>query len=129
MSKTADQRISPDETKPVDSAELPILDPDCDPENPRKVAFSDISSAAFNLRNGIQITPCTVRIPILEIITLFQRSLQLSKLTKMDIYFKKEYLHVTGSFKERGARYALTRLTDEEKSKGVIAASAGNCLQ
>lgn len=44
----------------------------------------------------------------------------------MDLFFKKEYLQVTGSFKERGARYALSRLTKEERERGVIAASAGN---
>ena len=32
----------------------------------------------------------------------------------------------TGSFKERGARFALMNLTDEEKKRGVYAASAGN---
>ncbi|UMM16448.1 hypothetical protein L5515_013453 [Caenorhabditis briggsae] len=44
----------------------------------------------------------------------------------MDLYFKKEYLQVTGSFKERGARYALSRLAEQYKKAGVIAASAGN---
>ncbi|KAJ1346112.1 hypothetical protein KIN20_000806 [Parelaphostrongylus tenuis] len=44
----------------------------------------------------------------------------------MDLYFKKEYMQVTGSFKERGARYALTKLTSDERERGVIAASAGN---
>lgn len=33
---------------------------------------------------------------------------------------------MTGSFKERGARFALTRLRMREKQCGVIAASAGN---
>ncbi len=32
----------------------------------------------------------------------------------------------TGSFKERGARNALMLLSDEQKKRGVIAASAGN---
>ncbi|CAI2340924.1 unnamed protein product [Caenorhabditis sp. 36 PRJEB53466] len=93
--------------------ELPILDPDCDPENPKKVTFSEISSAAFNIKNGVQRTPCV-------------RSLQLSTKFEMDLFFKKEYLQVTGSFKERGARYALSKLSAELRRKGVIAASAGN---
>merc|ERR1719251_665704 len=44
----------------------------------------------------------------------------------MDIYLKKDYMQYTGSFKERGARYTLLMLSDEQKKKGVIAASAGN---
>lgn len=43
----------------------------------------------------------------------------------MEIFFKKEFLQVTGSFKERGARFALLHLTEEERQAGVIAASAG----
>lgn len=39
----------------------------------------------------------------------FQRS-HMSRLTGMDIYFKKEFLQYTGSFKERGARYTLMML-------------------
>ena len=44
----------------------------------------------------------------------------------IDIYFKKDYMQYTGSFKERGARYTLLMLEDAQKRKGVIAASAGN---
>jgi threonine dehydratase len=50
----------------------------------------------------------------------------MSDLTNMEIYFKKDFLQYTGSFKERGARYALLKLTREQKLGGVIAASAGN---
>lgn len=39
---------------------------------------------------------------------------------------KKEYELRTGSFKERGARNALLKLSEEERKVGVIAASAGN---
>lgn len=42
------------------------------------------------------------------------------------MYFKKEYELRTGSFKERGARNALLKLSEENKKIGVIAASAGN---
>lgn len=50
----------------------------------------------------------------------------MTKMTNMDIYLKKDYMQYTGSFKERGARYTLLMLSDEQKKKGVIAASAGN---
>lgn len=43
--------------------------------------------------------------------------------------FKLENLQMTGSFKERGALNRLLELTDEEKARGVIAASAGNHAQ
>ena len=46
-----------------------------------------------------------------------------------DLYLKTENLQVTGSFKVRGAYYKMTKLTDEEKSRGVIACSAGNHAQ
>lgn len=50
----------------------------------------------------------------------------MSKETGMDIYLKKDYMQYTGSFKERGARFTLLMLTDDQKRDGVIAASAGN---
>ena len=45
------------------------------------------------------------------------------------VYLKTENLQVTGSFKVRGAYYKISQLTEEEKSKGVIACSAGNHAQ
>jgi len=44
-------------------------------------------------------------------------------------FFKMEMLHTTGSFKERGALNKLLSLSAEERSRGVIAASAGNHAQ
>lgn len=46
-----------------------------------------------------------------------------------EIYLKPENLQVTGSFKVRGAYYKISQLSDEEKTKGVIACSAGNHAQ
>ena len=45
------------------------------------------------------------------------------------IYLKTENLQITGSFKVRGAYYKISQLSDEEKSHGVIACSAGNHAQ
>lgn len=45
------------------------------------------------------------------------------------VYLKPENLQLTGSFKLRGAYYKISQLTDEEKSRGVIACSAGNHAQ
>ncbi len=46
-----------------------------------------------------------------------------------EIYLKTENLQVTGSFKVRGAYYKMSRLTEEEKARGVVACSAGNHAQ
>ena len=45
------------------------------------------------------------------------------------VYLKPECLQLTGSFKLRGAYYKISQLTPEEKSRGVIACSAGNHAQ
>lgn len=46
-----------------------------------------------------------------------------------DVYIKPENLQRTGSFKIRGAYNKISKLTDEEKKKGVITSSAGNHAQ
>lgn len=46
-----------------------------------------------------------------------------------DLYLKTENLQITGSFKVRGAYYKMSKLTPEEKARGVIACSAGNHAQ
>ena len=46
-----------------------------------------------------------------------------------ELYLKPENLQVTGSFKVRGSAYKISQLTEEEKSHGVIACSAGNHAQ
>lgn len=48
---------------------------------------------------------------------------------KAEVYLKPENLQYTGSFKLRGAYYKISQLSDEEKSHGVIACSAGNHAQ
>src|SRR3989441_9091872 len=47
----------------------------------------------------------------------------------MEIYCKLDNLQRTGSFKERGARNALSQLPPDQQKRGVIAASAGNHAQ
>ena len=54
-------------------------------------------------------------------------SKSLSKKNK--IFLKSENLQLTGSFKLRGAYYKISKLSPEEKEKGVIACSAGNHAQ
>ena len=46
-----------------------------------------------------------------------------------EVYLKTENLQITGSFKVRGAYYKISKLSPEQKAKGVIACSAGNHAQ
>ena len=52
-----------------------------------------------------------------------------SDLTGNKVYFKPENMQKTGAYKIRGAYYKISTLTDEERSKGLITASAGNHAQ
>ncbi len=53
----------------------------------------------------------------------------LSERFNANIYLKKENLQITGSFKLRGAFNKIANISDETKSLGVVAASAGNHAQ
>jgi len=61
--------------------------------------------------------------------TRLDHSTTFSRLTQGDVYLKLENLQKTGSFKVRGATYAMSQFTDAEKKAGVVAASAGNHAQ
>lgn len=61
--------------------------------------------------------------------TLLTNSRTMSEMTGADIYLKAEHMQRGGSFKARGAAYKISRLTKEQRSAGVIAASAGNHAQ
>ena len=52
-----------------------------------------------------------------------------SRMTGNRVYFKPENLQLTGAYKIRGAYYKISTLTEEEKARGLIAASAGNHAQ
>jgi threonine dehydratase len=77
------------------------------------VTFQDVQDAANRIAGQLIQSPCPLSIP-------------LSEATGMRIFCKLEYLQRTGSFKERGARNKLLRLSAGQKECGVIAASAGN---
>ena len=78
--------------------------------------FSDIISAQTKLKDIIK---CTA----------LEKSASFSTMSDAEVYLKLENLQKTGSFKVRGAYYKILNLTDKEKSKGVICASAGNHAQ
>src|SRR5512147_386247 len=80
------------------------------------LTLADIEAARERIAGGVYLSPCVESIP-------------LSQLTGAHVYCKLDYLQRTGSFKERGARNALLRLSPEQRQRGVIAASAGNHAQ
>jgi len=80
------------------------------------VSFALIAEAARVLR------PAVVETPLLE-------SPVLSALAGCRVLLKAENLQRTGSFKYRGAFFRLSKLTDAERKRGVIAFSSGNFAQ
>ncbi|SOC53876.1 threonine ammonia-lyase [Ornithinimicrobium cerasi] len=61
--------------------------------------------------------------------TPVERSRSLSERTGLEVHLKCENLQRAGSFKMRGAYTRMARLTEEERGRGVVAASAGNHAQ
>jgi len=61
--------------------------------------------------------------------TPLDRSRTFSELTSSELYLKLENLQKTGSFKARGAYVKISSLSDSERRRGVVAASAGNHAQ
>ena len=62
-------------------------------------------------------------------LTPMESSRSLAEVLGSDVWLKCENLQRTGSYKIRGAYNRLVRLTDDEKARGVVAASAGNHAQ
>jgi threonine dehydratase len=62
-------------------------------------------------------------------LTPMESSRSLSEVLGSDVWLKCENLQRTGSYKIRGAYNRLVHLSDEEKARGVVAASAGNHAQ
>ena len=52
-----------------------------------------------------------------------------SRQTGNKVYFKPENMQLTGAYKLRGAYYKISTLSEEERQKGLITASAGNHAQ
>src|SRR5437588_11244809 len=80
------------------------------------VTLAEIQTAMGRVRDSIYLSPCA-------------RSETFSQLTANSIYLKLDNLQRTGAFKERGALNKLLTFNGERRSRGVIAASAGNHAQ
>ncbi len=80
------------------------------------VTLNDVQSAAAAIRGSLVETPCL-------------HSRTLSQISGANVYLKFENHQFTASFKERGALNKLLSLSLQERTRGVIAASAGNHAQ
>lgn len=80
------------------------------------VTLADVQEAYESMKGVVHHTP-------------LDRSITFSEMAGTQVYLKLENLQKTGSFKIRGAYNKIRLLTDNEKAKGVIAASAGNHAQ
>lgn len=80
------------------------------------LSIDDIHAAAARLKGHVERTPCRL-------------SRTLSEITGAEVWVKFENQQFTAAYKERGALNKLLQLTDAEKKRGVIAASAGNHSQ
>ncbi|MET8141828.1 threonine ammonia-lyase [Sphaerisporangium sp. NPDC005288] len=81
-----------------------------------EVTYDDVVAARDLLEDVV------IRTPLLH-------SRVLSEMIGGPVYLKCENLQRAGSFKVRGAYVRIARLTEEERSRGVVAASAGNHAQ
>lgn len=80
------------------------------------VTYADIRAAQRRIAGQVDRTPT-------------RHSRRLSQLTGAEVWVKFDNLHFTGSFKERGALNRLLLLSEQERRRGVVAASAGNHAQ
>ena len=80
------------------------------------LTLDDVRAAAERLAGHIERTP-------------LRHSRTLSEITGAEVWVKFENLQFTAAYKERGALNTLLQLSDNERGRGVIAASAGNHSQ
>ncbi|MEM1105393.1 MAG: threonine ammonia-lyase [Pseudomonadota bacterium] len=80
------------------------------------ISLKDVEAAAKVIEGQVKKTPMSF-------------SQTLSDITGAEVHLKFENMQFTASFKERGAVNRLSHLSDEEKKRGIIAASAGNHAQ
>jgi threonine dehydratase len=80
------------------------------------LSLDDIRAAAGRIAGRVERTPC-------------RYSRTLSEITGAEVWVKFENLQFTAAYKERGALNRLSKLSEEERRRGVIAASAGNHAQ
>lgn len=80
------------------------------------VSYDDVEAASKTIRGAVTVTP-------------FEHSSSFSNMFGCSVSMKLENLQRTGSFKMRGSYNKISNLTKEQKSRGVVTASAGNHAQ
>ena len=95
------------------NAPTPSLTP---AHTPADLTIDDVRAAATRIEGSVVKTP-------------MMHSITLSEIIGAEVWLKFENLQFTAAYKERGALNALLQLSEEQRSRGVIAASAGNHSQ
>jgi threonine dehydratase len=80
------------------------------------VTLKDVLAARERVRDAIYLSPCA-------------RTETLSRVSRTQAFLKLDNLQMTGAYKERGALNKLLTLGEAERSRGLIAASAGTHAQ
>ena len=80
------------------------------------VTLKDVLAARERVRDALYLSPCA-------------RTETLSRVSRTQAFLKLDNLQMTGAYKERGALNKLLTLGEAERSRGLIAASAGNHAQ
>ncbi len=90
-----------------------------------------IRALSMIIETGPELMRAVLRSRVYEVArqTPLERAERLSKRLGNDVFLKREDLQPVFSFKLRGAHNKIAHLSDEERSRGVIAASAGNHAQ
>jgi threonine dehydratase len=86
------------------------------PDTLQRVKVEDILKAYHVLKDIVSKTP-------------FQKDEILSNRYECNVYLKREDLQIVRSFKLRGAYYFVQSLNNEQRTRGVVCASAGNHAQ
>lgn len=84
--------------------------------NTTAVTLTDIEAARGRIASGIVETPC-------------DRSFAFEDLVPSQLWLKFENRQRTGSFKDRGALNKILGLSEDERERGIVTASAGNHAQ
>lgn len=91
--------------------------------------MTDLAADAASLLTLDDVRAAAARIEGHVMRTAMDYSRTLSQITGADIWLKFENLQFTAAYKERGALNAMLQLSQEQRDRGVIAASAGNHAQ
>jgi threonine dehydratase len=80
------------------------------------ITLNDVRAARARIADSVVVSRCAL-------------SNAFTHMTGNQVFLKFENLQMTGSYKERGALNKILTLTDDERSRGLVAASAGNHAQ